>query len=475
MDFAFLNRLFPFAISRQSFAIAASAALALPCIARTVAPATWRQADFAAELYRHAAAAAGDDADVAVSPWGTVRYFADRLRDTSGDAAHGMAFALQLGGAETPAAAEVTTMFREADTALSRAARQDAAVAESGTNGTFRFSAKWNTAAAEVLETPLCSALRIPCAGGSFEMLAITPSPSNTIAEVEARLGRPFLDRLMAVPRSKPESMVPPAFGFRAIIDLNPILSPMGMAAFFAWNAVSQGVAISANAAGIEAAVATSADAADNPETLEVLDDPETPAPSNPLARSPSRPFLFLIRETRTGLILFIGRIAGNATTHADDSLVPAGGLKWHIPSGATIEDGILTIDVPPGESGMACATAPLDLSQCPDGFIAELKLVDNFPGRVRQKPVLNLGLQGCSGKVVFDLSSLRLLKAEPAFAKVNQDYVVAYPQGKARPETLRGFMTPDEPTEKDLEDMAAMGATLVRYQMTRNNTATTS
>ena len=203
---------------------------------------------------------------------------------------------------------------------------------------------------------------------------------------------------------------------------------------------------------------------------------------------------------------------------YAGDTLIPVGGLKWHLPSGAAIEDGILTIDVPPGESCMSCATAPLNLLQYPDGFIAEisasgenvskasapwlglkfmvhykdpemgidcypdimsrptgtfsdmkLKLVDNFPGRVRQNPVLYLGLQGCSGKVVFDLSSLRLLKAEPAFAKVNQDYVVAYPKKMASPGSLRGFMLPHEPTEQDFKDMAAMGATLVRYQMTRN------
>ena len=119
-------------------------------------------------------------------------------------------------------------------------------------------------------------------------------------------------------------------------------------------------------------------------------------------------------------------------------------------------------------EMGIDCYP---DIMSRPTGTFSDtkLKLVDNFPGRVRQNPVLYLGLQGCSGKVVFDLSSLRLLKAEPAFAKVNQDYVVAYPKKMASPGSLRGFMLPHEPTEQDFKDMAAMGATLVRYQMTRN------
>lgn len=38
-----------------------------------------------------------------------------------------------------------------------------------------------------------------------------------------------------------------------------------------------------------------------------------------------------------------------------------------------------------------------------------------------------------------------------------------------ASPGSLRGFMLPYEPTGQDFKDMAAMGATLVRYQMTRN------
>jgi len=285
-----------------SFAIAACAVLAMPSIAKTADPAAWRQADFAAELYRHAAAVAGDGADVAVSPWGVARYFADRLRDVSGNTALGMAFAMQLGGAETPSGEAVATTFREAASALARAARKNVAVTESGTNGVFRFSAKWDSAASETLEIPLCSALRIPCVGGTFEMTAIVPSPSNTLAEVEARLGRPLLDRLAAAPRSKPKTPAPKAFHFRAVVDLNPVLSPMGMAAFFSGNAASQGIAIAADGTGIDAVAATGAAAG----SLENLADPG--APDAPAAASP---FLFLIRETRTGLILFVGRVAG--------------------------------------------------------------------------------------------------------------------------------------------------------------------
>lgn len=269
--------------------------------AKAASPAPWRQADFAADLYRSAVAGVAADENVVLSPWGVAPYFAERMADARDDAARGMAFALQIGGVEPPTPNETAATFREARLALSRAARTDAAVEESGTNCSFRFSAKWDPAAAEILVTPPCSALRLPCVGGTFEMLAITPSSSNTLAEVEAMLGRAFLDRLATAPRTTPEAPSHPRFDLQSHIDLNPVLSPMGMAAFFAGNAAGQSISIAANEEWIEAFVATG-------PSLEPL-PPVPPLPPDAASTPIAPPFLFIIRETRTGLILFLGRV----------------------------------------------------------------------------------------------------------------------------------------------------------------------
>ena len=91
-------------------------------------PALWRQADFAADLYRRSAAVSGADENVVLSPWGVANLFAMLQTGARGDTAKGMAFALQLGGTEPPAPDENAATFHEARTNLSRAANDDVAL-----------------------------------------------------------------------------------------------------------------------------------------------------------------------------------------------------------------------------------------------------------------------------------------------------------------------------------------------------------
>ncbi len=137
----------------------------------------------------------------------------------------------------------------------------------------------------------------------------------------------------------------------------------------------------------------------------------------------------------------------------------------------------------------------------------------------------LQLGIQGSSGRVEFDLSTLRAGPAQGVFRRINEDWIVRYPddpvpvdaneglrsaqnegRGDAANEGLRsaqneelslppqaasslaaqphpslhdaaprrqprrGVMLPGrDPTEEDFETLEAWGATLVRYQMMRN------
>ena len=111
---------------------------------------------------------------------------------------------------------------------------------------------------------------------------------------------------------------------------------------------------------------------------------------------------------------------------------------------------------------------------------------------------ILVLGLEGCTGRAEFDLSSLAIASEDCGIERTNQDYVVKYPdcnrqpaadsrrqtvllqgpsdlagspqQGGSRGEPLKGTMLPGrDTTEEDIATLAAWGATLVRFQINRN------
>ena len=395
---------------RRAAALVIATLSAVSTATGAVAPAPWREADFAARLYGTAVSAAPADENVVLSPWGVANLFALLQTGAREDTAKGMAFALQLGGVEPPAPDEVAATFREALTNLSRAANDDVALelsnslwlkpgftvapdfaarardafdaeartTEMGAKGrdainafvsekthgripnlidppvlddsltrlvavdTVYLKAKWQTPFekdatrdqtfhapggdaevpfmhatrhAEILDAPECAALRLPYRFGTAEMLVVLPSPSNTLAEVEAKLSGPWLDRLAANRWSGEAAIAIPKFDFGSEHDLRPILEPMGMgAAFDPERADFGGIApllyiskavqmanVTVDEAGTEAAAATYA-------VMKLRS-------AGPIRKDPPRPFvadkpfLFLVRETRTGLILFIGRI----------------------------------------------------------------------------------------------------------------------------------------------------------------------
>ena len=108
----------------------------------------------------------------------------------------------------------------------------------------------------------------------------------------------------------------------------------------------------------------------------------------------------------------------------------------------------------------------PGRLGDFPEQVIA---VVDNTPARSLGKATLTLGLQSSSGKVVFDLSTLRIVQSADLFPRVNDDYRVAYPARVSDLPPLRGVMLPgSDCKEDDFRTLQAWGATLARYQMIR-------
>ena len=84
-------------------------------------------------------------------------------------------------------------------------------------------------------------------------------------------------------------------------------------------------------------------------------------------------------------------------------------------------------------------------------------------------KATIYLGLQGCTGRVEFDLGTLSVFTEDVGVRPVNQDLVVKYPDSADRTRR-RGCMLPErETTEKDIADLAEWGATLGRFQIAHN------
>ena len=209
---------------------------------------------------------------------------------------------------------------------------------------------------------------------------------------------------------------------------------------------------------------------------------------------------------------------------------VCADSLNWSLPSGASIDGGILSVDIsadaPPGKRTIHCE-APLDLAGLVgpgkgialsvrvrgrdvtkpaarwNGVKAMIRYVDETTGvtnwpraslpvgtfgwttaTVRINDLLSpqtpavgkatavLGLEDCTGHAEFDLSTLSIVHEKVPTALVNQDWVVRYPaqHPTAQQRTpLRGFMLPQRPTtEDDIETLHNWGATLVRFQICR-------
>ena len=81
----------------------------------------------------------------------------------------------------------------------------------------------------------------------------------------------------------------------------------------------------------------------------------------------------------------------------------------------------------------------------------------------------LVLGLQSASGRLEFDLSSLKLREAAPIWPRVNGELKAKYSERVSSLPRLRGVMLPGGDVKRDdFETLSKWGATLARYQMIR-------
>ena len=221
-------------------------------------------------------------------------------------------------------------------------------------------------------------------------------------------------------------------------------------------------------------------------------------------------------------LPLSIATLAAGLVLSAQGGDSAANTLDWHLSEFATISNSVLVVDVPADTPiGMYGATADLDLApyegrslgaaiEAEAGPISKaakgihgLKFMFHFSGaqggleywpeavrprtpfarrRLEVSDTLSggsrsargslfLGLQGVTGRIVFDLSTLEIKVGDPFYPQVNGDLVCAYSASfaVAAPSATqkRGVMSPArDMTEDDFRTLAEWGATLLRFQM---------
>jgi serpin B len=155
--------------------------------------------------------------------------------------------------------------------------------------------------------------LELPYAGGDFSMVVLLPNEIDGLKTLEATINAPALDGWLAKARSQKVNVFMPKFKLAAQFSLAGTLAQMGMkdaftpAADFSGmdgardlfiSAVVHKAFVDVNEEGTEAAAATGAG-------MKMLAIRPQPVPTF----RADHPFIFLIRDTRSGGILFLGRL----------------------------------------------------------------------------------------------------------------------------------------------------------------------
>ncbi|NIM14152.1 MAG: serpin family protein [Candidatus Aminicenantes bacterium] len=159
---------------------------------------------------------------------------------------------------------------------------------------------------------PGYQAVELPYYGGEFSMLIVIPD-QGTFTTFEQRLDYSLIEEIVNNLKGRAITLRMPKFGYEAKFDISKTLADMGMPdAFNSWAADFSGMDggfrnlyigkvihqafISVDEAGTEAAAATAV----------VI---KYTSIQDPLEVIINRPFIYMIRDIKTGAILFLGRV----------------------------------------------------------------------------------------------------------------------------------------------------------------------
>jgi len=177
----------------------------------------------------------------------------------------------------------------------------------------MNLSANFNYAELDNLQL-----LELPYVGGDVAMVVLLPKEKNGLSALENSLNQKQLDDWLAQGRSREVNVFLPKFKLTQQFSLSRTLAGMGMTDAFLSSAnfsamdggrdlfisaVIHKAFVEVNEQGTEAAAATAV----GMEAMAI----RRPAPM-PVFRA-DHPFLFLIRDTHSGSILFLGRVTNPA------------------------------------------------------------------------------------------------------------------------------------------------------------------
>ena len=165
-------------------------------------------------------------------------------------------------------------------------------------------------------KTDSFQAAALPYAGGDLEMLVILPGPGEILSEIEKTLTEQKIAAIRSGLRGEEVKVFLPRFRFSDDWDLGPELSALGMPLAFTFPGADfsgmdgkkdlfvqkavQKAFIEVNEEGAEAAAATGV----------AMMPGSAAGKRQPVVFRADRPFIFIIEDSRTGLILFMGRLA---------------------------------------------------------------------------------------------------------------------------------------------------------------------
>ena len=163
------------------------------------------------------------------------------------------------------------------------------------------------------METPDLQALSLPYEGEALSMVVFLPKKADGLAAFEKSLTAENLAKWLPRLRTRRVAVSLPRFKVTAEFGLKPTLEAMGMKDAFTMAADFSGMEpkkelyisaivhkafVDVNEEGTEAAAATA--------VVMTLKS----APARPLVFKADHPFVFVIREDKTGSVLFMGRVA---------------------------------------------------------------------------------------------------------------------------------------------------------------------